>query len=554
MSRRNIRSIPKKTVKPPSRLVVMNPSKGLNKQVSPSLIDNREFSDMMNMEYDEGGVIRKRAGYITYGSALTDAHGLGTYYTESAHYLCTVDNGTFKYNSGSGYLSATGDTFTVGADISMTQTRLKLVIWDGTLGGAYFSGSAVTRPGTMPKAKFSVYYQNKHIAAGVTGQPSRLYISNVSDATDFTVATGGTQPQPDNTNDSENSQPNVPGATTFSGTPALTEANCIDIRKNDGDKITGLGIFQDSLIVFKERSIYQVTFDSSGNPTVTPITYSTGCISHKTIVAVENDLHFMSRQGHRILGNQAQFYNAIRSRVVSIRVQPTIDTINKLSYDRCNAIYFDNKYIMAYPVGGSTIAGTLAYDRRFDAYVIWNNFNAQDMAVFTDSTTNTEELYFLDDAGTQVYMRQPSTYADNGVAIEAWVTSKAQDIGNPDLTKFWIDVRLIFRRLSGTLQLTFYSDDDTTIGTATLSNSSVRGLARTAFGSFIMGVDGKTDSADTPSFVDVPQSIGLNLDSRTIKFKLYNNSINENFVLLGFIYNFYPKSPFVFDSSKKIYL
>lgn len=556
MSRKSNQDLPSKKVKPPQRLVVMNPSKGLNNLVSPSLIDNKEFSDLQNVEYDEGGVIRKRAGYITAGNTLTAARGLGVYSTESSNKLVTVDNGTVKYRTDSNWTSASGDTFTAAKDVSMTQARLKLYIWNGYDGGAYFDGTTVTRPGTMPKAKFSVYYQNKHIASGVDGQPSRLYISNLTNASDFTVTTGGTQPQPDSTNDSENGNPNVPGATVFAGTPALTEANVIDIRKNDGDKITALGVFQDVLIVFKERAIYQVTFDSSGNPTVTPITYATGCVSHKSVVNVENDMSFMSREGHRVLGNEPQFFTAIRTQVLSIRIQPVVDGIAKLYYNRCNGVYFDNKYILAYPVGtSSSIAKTFTYDRRFQAYSVWTNFNAQAMVKYIDSSSNVEDLFFLDDGGTQVYKRVAGTYADNGSAIEAYVVSKAQTIDNPDITKFWVDIRLMFRRLSGQVTLTIYSDDGITVGTATIGNGSSRGMGLSMLGHDMLGTDGQDDSSvNTGSFVDNPQSIGLNLDSRTIKYKIYNNRVNENFVLLGTVYAYYPKSHYVFDSSRKIYL
>lgn len=555
MSRKDNKDLPAKKVKPPQRLVVLNPSKGLNNLVSPSLIDNKEFSDLQNIEYDEGGVLRKRAGYVTAGNSLTAAKGLGVYTTESSNQMVTIDGTTLKYRTSGNWSSATGDTFTAAKDTTFTQARLKLYIWNGTDGGAYFDGSAVTRPGTMPKAKFSVYYQNKHIASGVDGQPSRLYISNLTNASDFTVTTGGTQPQPDNTNDSENGNPNVPGATVFAGTPALTEANVIDIRKNDGDKITGLGVFQDVLIVFKERAIYQVTFDSSGNPTVTPITYATGCISHRSIVNVENDMSFMSREGHRVLGNEPQFFTAIRTQVLSIRIQQSIDAIAKQYYSRCNGIYADNKYILSYPTGtSSSIAKTFTYDRRFQAYCLWTNWNAQAMIKFIDSD-NSENLYFLDDGGTQVYKRSVGTYSDNGSAIEAYIVSKAQALDNPDITKFWVDLRLMFRRLTGQVTLTVYSDDNVTVGTATIGSGSTRGLGLNMLGGFKLGTDGETTSGDNVStFVDNPQSVGLNLDSRTIKFKIYNNRVNENFVLLGYIYAYYPKSHYVFDSSRKIYL
>ena len=62
MSRRDT-SIPARRPRAINRQVVYNPSKGFNNLVSPSLIDDREFSDAQNIEYDEGGVARKRSGY-----------------------------------------------------------------------------------------------------------------------------------------------------------------------------------------------------------------------------------------------------------------------------------------------------------------------------------------------------------------------------------------------------------------------------------------------------------------------------------------------------------
>lgn len=558
MSSRKVTKIPAKHVLPPKRLVVLNPSKGLNNLVSPALLDDKEWSDLMNVEYDEGGVLRKRSGYTSISTTLTAAKGLGVYHTETLNQLVTVDNGTLKYSSGNAFLAATGATFTAAVDCFFAQSRNKLFIWNGTDGGAYFDGAAVTRPGTMPKATFSVYYQNKHIAAGVPGQPSRLYISNISDATDFTVATGGTQPQPDSTNDAENGNPNVPGATVFSGTPSLTEANVIDVRKNDGDKITGLVLFQGLLIVFKERSIYQVSFDSSGNPTVTPITYATGAISNKSICAVENDIYFMSREGLRVLGNQQGYISSsgstIRTRVISIRIQPTIDTINSLYFNRMNSVYFNYKYVLAVPTASSAIDRQVVYDTRFDSFVVWKNFNAQAMVVYTDSN-NKQGLYFLDDNGTSVYKRVDGTYNDNGAAIEAWATSKAQAIGNPDLTKFWVDLRIIFRRLNGQITFSVYQDGAVSVGTAVIGTASSRGLGLVYFGkNAVFGSDGKAGSSTvSTSFSDDPESIGLNLNSRTLKYQVYNNRVNENFVILGSVYAYYPKSHFVFDSSRKIY-
>ena len=557
MSVRNSSKIKAKRTSPPKRVVITNPSKGLNNLVSPTLIDDKEWQDLMNVEYDEGGVLRKRSGYTTVGGSLTAAKGLGIYNPlAGVAKLVTIDNGTLKYYSGSSWTSATGATFTAGLDCSFSQARLKLFIWNGTDGGAYFDGAAVTRPGTMPSALFGVYYQNKHIVSGATGQPSRLYISNVSDATDFTVTTGGTQPQPDSTTDSETGVTNVPGATVFSGTPGLSEANVIDVRKDDGDKITGLVLFQGLVIIFKERSIYQLTFASDGTPTVTPITYATGAISSRSIIPVENDIYFMSREGIRVLGNMQGYISStgstIRTRVISIRIQPTMNTINSAYFSRMNGIYFNYKYILAVPTSSSSINRCIVYDTRFDSFVVWQNFNANQMVIYVDSS-NQQHLYFLNDGGTQVYQRVDGTYSDNGAAIEAWATSKAQNINNPDLTKFWVDIRLILRRLQGQITFTVYEDNNVSVGTAVIGSGSLRGMGLVALGTTALGLDGQNNTSVT-SFVDNPEAIGLNILSRTMTYKVYNNRVNENFVILGTVYAFYPMSHFVFDSSQKIYL
>jgi hypothetical protein len=106
------------------------------------------------------------------------------------------------------------------------------------------------------------------------------------------------------------------------------------------------------------------------------------------------------------------------------------------------------------------------------------------------------------------------------------------------------------------MDLTIYSDDDTQVGTTQIGSASTGGLGYAMLGTFMLGTDGNTSTATDgiSTFVDNPISIGLNLDSRTIKYKIYNNRINENFVLLGEVYAYYPKSHYVFESSRKIYL
>lgn len=530
--------VPKRKTPEIKRVLAMNPSKGLNNLVSSTLIDNREMSDVLNVEFDEGGVIRKRSGFSAVGGALTDASGLGVLKTESVNYPVTIDNGSLKYYNGS-WNTATGASFVTGQDVTFTQVRDKLYAWNGVNGGTEWDGTptGVSRPGTMPKAKFGIFFQDRHIVSGVAGQPNRLYISETDDGSAFTRASGVLH----NTTE-------VPGATVFSG----TTANFIDVRKNDGDFITGLARYQDVLIVFKRSSIYQLTFDENGDPVITPITAATGCVSHKSIDNVENDVYFLSPQGLRVLGNEPQYFTAIRTNVISIKVEPTIESINKAYEDRVNAIYHDNKYMMAYPTTTSSISNVLAYDKRFGGFLIWDTITPNAMLDWYDDN-NEVHFYWLSDDGTQMYEVIEGQYNDNGAAIDAYIVSKAQDFGNIDLTKRFVDLGLAFRRLSGFVDLSIYLDDEVGIGSVVLGTGSQAGMGLNMLGTQEFGLAGD-DGTTSTTVSDSVLRVIVNRNSRTLKFKIRNNRLNENFVFLGNIYGFYPQSHYLFDSSNKIYI
>lgn len=548
-----VTTLPKKTPRKLERLVVMNPSKGLNNLVSPLLIDDREVSDVLNMEFDEGGVLRKRSGFTAVGAALTAAKGLGTFSTETTRYCATIDGTGLKVFDGTSWASVSGATFTAGNEVVFTQARNKLFIWNGVDGGAYWDGTTLSRPGSMPKAKFSIYYQNKHIAAGVAGQPNRVYISKASDATQFTVTTGGTQPQPDNTNDTGNGQPNVPGATVFSGdSPGLTNANIIDIHKDDGDAITGLGLFLDTLVIFKKHAIYQLTFDSTGLPVVVGVTSATGCLSHKSIVNVENDVLFLSREGIRSFGNAPNFFTVVRTNVLSQKIDPTVSSINKINIAKSNAIYINYEYILAVPTSTSTIDTCIVQDKRFGGWLKWDTLAPNSMVQYID-TNNAAHFYFIHDNGTQMYEVVAGTYNDAGAAINAYLISKAQAFGSPDTTKRFVDLTLMFRTIAGLVTATIYTDGGVSAGSAVIGSLAADGMGRGAIGTQTFGV-GTGSASTTGASTDIAERIKIGQNSRTLKFKISNNRLNENFTFLGYTFGYYAYSPFLFDSTYTIYV
>jgi hypothetical protein len=542
VSTRKVSQIPGRKVRPISREAVFNINKGLNNNGSPNLIDNKEWSDLLNVQFDEGGVVRKRWGYKTFGNTLSSARGLGEFKSDTVKQVLTIDGSTFKYSTGGNWTDVATISFTPNQEVSFTQARAKTYIWNSVQGGAEWDGAALARPGTMPRAGFSVFYNSYHIASGALGQSSRVYISRLTNSSIFTNTSSGTVLQ----NSTE-----VPGATVFDG----SGANFIDVNKDDGDVITALGVFQDTLIIFKQFSIYQMNFDDNGDPVVIPITRAAGCVAPRSVVAVENDLYFLSRDGVRFLGNEPNFFNSVRTSILSKNIEPIIDSIKPDSYAKASAVYYDNQYILSVPDMQGNVTMTLVYHKEFRAWSKWSNVNADAYSKFVD-TNNELRLVFLNDNGDQCYEFTPNVYNDNGLPIRAYVLSKVFDFRNPDITKYFVDLGLMFRTISGEVDVEIYTEGNVLFGgTVGIGGNPVTdGMAISPLGEVMLGLGGGEASDDIEAFADTVRRVMLKTKSTTIRFKIENNRTNENFVLLGYIHGFYPYGHFLFSSDKKIYL
>jgi len=177
------------------------------------------------------------------------------------------------------------------------------------------------------------------------------------------------------------------------------------------------------------------------------------------------------------------------------------------------------------------------------------------MIKYIDSNNN-ERLIFNTETGTQMYEFTPGVYTDNGVAITSYLLSKVFDFKNPDITKYFVDLGLIFRTISGEVNLEIYTQGNVLFGgTAGIGGNSVTdGMGITMLGYSVLGTGGGTTDPNTEAFADLVKRIMIKTKSTSIRFRIENDRNNENFVLLGFIHAFYPYSHYFFDSDSKIYL
>ena len=539
---------PTKNNDPYQQLLVTNPGKGLNNLISNNLIDDHESPSLMNIKFVEAGAPSKADGYSLARTTATLPRGL-SYFNDlpnSAKYLLTVVATTLQdVISGNTY---SGAAFSGTGQIFMTEVAGSMAIWDGVNGGAEFaSGGTLTRPGTMPKAKFSIYWDGVHVAAGVAGQESRLYVTGAPQLS-TTLATISAF-QFTNSSGVLGTVQGVPGATVFAG----AGAQYIDVQPNDSDIITGLSVFQNNLVIFKERSIFQFSFDTSGNPVLQMITQAYGCVSFKSVARVDNDVFFLTRNGVYVLGYEPNFLTIIRTNELSARIHPIIETINPTYFTQATALFHQYVYTLGIPTGTVGNNLVLTYDRRYQAWAQLNHYQPESLAIFYD-TSNNESIYFTSATSNQVFKITPNVYSANGSSIMGTFTSKSYDLGNFNVFKRWVDVTIFFRQLVGTVTVQFYTDNGTLTNTFTINTETTGGIGNDLIGAFPPGGNPTTGVTDTSgSSSNTPYRFRVSQKSRTLQYTVSNGNINENFVVLGHAFRYREYSSFSWPSSLKVY-
>lgn len=563
----NYRVRQKQAGAPYKEIRVINPSRGLNLLIADILANDKEAtSGTRNIEYVEGGAARKRMGYkeVDATAGLTNApKGLGEYKSEAASYPVTSDGGVLKkYQSGTWTALSGAVSLDTNSNITMTSLFEKLYAWDGVNSGLVFDGSSVTRPGTMPKAKFSVTYKGYHVASGVDGQPFRLYFAPSDEPSRFTRLNAPSDPD----DVGLHNVANVPGATVFSGDDS---PRAIDINKNDGQKVTGLGFFQDVLIVFKEKSIYQLYFNAENGFVVERISSSYGAVCHGAIASVENDCYFLTDKGVYVLGNEPNYYASIRTNELSSRVKTLMQRINPEHYAKCRAYYFDDRYFLSVPLDSNTECNVLiVYDRRFYAWAIWDNIAANDLLAFTDNDNDgVTYFYFTEYGSASMCEFTPGVYNDKGEAIEAVFITRAFEGKMLDREKYWYSIRPIFRLTTGSVQISFINENGSIGRPASVAPTLTGGLGVDNIGGLMFGTSQQDTYTDvdlglesgsnetTSSETDTSHTIfdiGINVDSRTMKVKFLNNGVDETFTLLGWVLLYQEKDPYRFDGNYTI--
>lgn len=373
--------------------------------------------------------------------------------------------------------------------------------------------------------KYIEMYKNTLFVFGDPNSPTRLYYSGGGDKiNDFSINGGG---------------------------------GFIDVSKNDGQMGTGLKVFKDSLLVFKDRSIYKFSFTSASLPQIEQVNSSVGAINQRSIVAVENDVFFASDRGIFTIGNEAGFaFDVLRTNELSAKVRSVFQSIESTRLNKIAAVYATkantNLVIYSYtPSGGTKNSDAIVYDRERLAWYQWTNIGANCWTQYYDSSNEMHVLYG-DDSGDSVNEILTGT-DDFGSAIHGHFKTWADTAKAGEQYKALKNVHLMIRKPSGSIKVNIIKDGVTTAQTVTLSTQSPTiNFGHYTFKDFLLGESYGTGSATEQNTNMVRRITNVNQLGRSFMLEFDNNNTSARFTLLGIVMEMRPKSIHFYGDSEVV--
>lgn len=379
----------------------------------------------------------------------------------------------------------------------------------GTNSGDPFRFLPTTDTTGGPKAKYVIRFQDRLILAGISGHPTRLMVSGrYPDHERFDWYGGG---------------------------------GYVEIEPDSGQHITGLGIYQEKLVVFKENSVWQVNLNQIQfgqylilDPQYKLLTASQGCSSHRSIVAVENDLMFSNRKGIYILRYEPQLLTVLNANEISAKVRPFFEGLTNADLTTAAGAYIDKKYILSFPSSKNTII----FDReRLSFMGPWiTSFGITQWSKYVDDTGI--ERWIAADSNDNYVTEFSSGYSDDkGATFYTTFKTKKEDFGDWTIFKTINEIYLYLRSVVGNIQINIYNEDRDgntvvakTVSITSSNTSGTSGIGTDMFGSIQFGLSA---SVPTVSVTDLIKKAFIYKTARNIQFEIRTSNRPDNYELLG---------------------
>lgn len=404
---------------------------GMVSNVRANLLQENQAAMLVNCEISRDGELITRRGSERLGASTA---GIGTFIQGITHYETPNDNYPVVVNNKKLYSfdgtnwNAFAASFTAGSAstrIGFSQGINKLYFaelgvshlqsWDGT--NLVDEGATDTNNDPPRAPTFLAWHTNRLVAVGGPSDPDSLYFSQ------FLNASAG---QWDRLKWS------------------------LRVGAGEGDAITGIYSWSDfNLIVFKRHSTWVVNCDPSAqlnDPndtiqffTVKPVHRRIGCVAPNTACQVGSDVYFLSDSGVRSIKRvESAETQTEASDAISLPVQDVIARINLSAVKTSNAIFFDNKYMLAIPLDGASSPNfLLVYDVLNQSWSgLWTGWLPTGFAIRNISNEPGRLIFGQSDGTVNQFLsyittsnETDSAFQDNGVDIPVTIKTRALNFG-----------------------------------------------------------------------------------------------------------------------------
>lgn len=304
-------------------------------------------------------------------------------------------NYIYKYTAGVGWTAINGHTPTfTGVDkvrfVKYNWTTPVIVVLDGVNRAQKWDGTTwttINASGSATKPKYGAEFKNR---LWVTNGDSILISSVPLAETDYTAGSGA-------------------------------------FTVNVGFPIVGLKAFRDSLFIFGEDQIKQLTGNTSADFVVKPVTANIGCIAPDSIVEIGGDVYFLGPDGIRPIGGTDRIGD-VELETISRDIQPLIQSIRR-NYDlaRVSAVAVRGKSQFRYFYYDGTIStadseGLICALRKNDGGLSWEFSQLLGLNVYSCDSGYIDGVEYIvhGDGNGYVYRQEQGTTFNGGAIISVY--------------------------------------------------------------------------------------------------------------------------------------
>lgn len=372
---------------------------GMNTTDDPRFVKPTQAYMMKNMDV-VGDANPKRKGIATFSNEISSSGritGMVPFSTSNGsvdQVVCGHGTQLYQTNSDSINWSSIHTGLTDDSPFHAITFLDNLYIVNGADGDFYgWDGSSMT----TYSDPFGDAKAPKYIAGGLDrilmiATDDKVHYSNIADHTDFTGGDSG-----------------VVGE-------AATEIPAFN--RVDDDTMTGIYFVKNKFFIFKNRSIWVTSFDTSGVAYVRNVSSQVGCVSQRTIDEKDGLLIFLSENGVRWLdplNEQVLLVDEFKGDLTKYIRTDIIDEITTTS--RCCSYYHakTGRYLLGLNLG--TTNDIIMAHHILEDELPWTMY----FSSYTRPTVFCEfngSLLFGSESSGQVYEMEQSNYNDNGDPIK----------------------------------------------------------------------------------------------------------------------------------------